>query len=117
MKPTGGKQVRCRIETTTSKKLTKMDETQSAYERLSALVKPDPLSPINRSAGACVRRLMLAAQMSDDGIQMMRMKIARENPTLTPAEVEQRVAAWLADSPEPGFVEGWTIRNPSRFKI
>ena len=87
----------------------------SSLARLRSLVTEDPLSPDNRSEGACVRRLRLAAQMSDDGVQMMRMRFKRENSSLKSVDIDRRIKDWLDGSPEPGFVEGFTVRNLSRF--
>lgn len=87
----------------------------SRLSRLRSLVTEDPLSLKNRSKSACLRRLKLAAQMSDDGIQMMRMRLRREDPSLKPDEVDLLIKDWLARSPEPGLVEGFTVRNPARF--
>ena len=87
----------------------------SSLSRLRSLVTEDPLSPNNRSPNACVRRLKLAAQMSDDGLQMMRMRLRRENASLKSMDVDRLIRDWLDDSPEPGFVEGLTVQNLARF--
>ena len=99
-----------------------MDESNSSsaqgssLSRLRSLVTEDPLSPDNRSKNACVRRLKLAAQMSDDGLQMMRMRFRREDASLNSMGVDRLIKDWLSDSPEPGFVEGFTVQNPARFE-
>ncbi len=98
-----------------------MDETKRAdrqgrrFARLRSLITDDPLSPDKRSSDACARRLRLAVQMSDDGIQMVRMKIRREDSSLNSVDINRMVGDWLAESPEPGFVEGFTVRNLDRF--
>lgn len=91
------------------------DKQGDRFSTLRSLITQDPLAPDNRSSDACSRRLRLAAQMSDDGIQMMRMKIRRDDTSLSSVDINRMVGNWLAESPEPGFVEGFTVRNLGRF--
>ena len=78
---------------------------------------PDPLDPANQSADACARRLRLTAQLSDDGIAMVRERFRRENPDLTEPDLSRLISQWLASVPPTGFAEGWTVFNPSRFEL
>lgn len=83
--------------------------------RLKSLCVRDPLSPADQSDEASARRLLLALQMSDDGIRIMRAKIRRDKPNLSEAEVEECLRAWLHDVPEPGLAEGFRVRKAHRF--
>lgn len=54
--------------------------------------------------------------MSDDGLQMMRMRLRREDASLKSMDVDRLIKDWLGDSPDPGFVEGFTVPNLARFE-
>ena len=90
-------------------------ESGSLTDRLKNLQVDDPLAPANQSPEACARRLRLALQMSDDGVQLKRSQFRRENPHFTEAQLDACVRQWLQDTPPPGFVEGFFVSNPHRF--
>jgi hypothetical protein len=48
---------------------------------------------------AAARRLQLAFDLYQTGEEMMRQKLRREHPALSPAEIEARVLEWLLDRP------------------
>ncbi|MFA5505959.1 MAG: hypothetical protein WC314_08350 [Vulcanimicrobiota bacterium] len=91
-------------------------EPANLAARLKALEVEDPLSPRNQSSEACARRLRLAAQLSDDGILMKKMKLRREYPDSSDEELTALLRSWLHDSAPPGYVEGFTVLNPNRFE-
>ena len=45
------------------------------------------------------RRLLVAFDLHEAGVGMMRQKLRRENPTLDAAAVEVLVQAWLRERP------------------
>jgi hypothetical protein len=57
---------------------------------------------------AVAERMRLALDMYATGEALMRQRIQREHPDLTPAEVEARIVAWLQNRPgaENGDAEG-----------
>jgi hypothetical protein len=48
-------------------------------------------------------RLRLALDMFETGVEMMRRNLRRAHPTLSDAEIEIRLCAWLADRPGAEF--------------
>jgi hypothetical protein len=67
---------------------------------------------------AAARRLRLALDMFRTGEAMMRQRLRREHPDLSPAEIERRIAEWLEDRPGAPFGDGpgrpvpWPRRTP-----
>ena len=57
---------------------------------------------------AAAARLRVALDLFAFGEAMMRQRISRENPALTPAEIDARLRAWLRFRPgaEHGDAEG-----------
>ena len=84
---------------------------ETTISRLRRLQVPDPLAQGNRSLEACGRRLQLALQMSDDGIQMWRAKVRRENVSLSAQEEEKLLKTWLSETRPSGFADGWLVAN------
>lgn len=75
----------------------------------------DPLAPANRSLEALAARLRLSLQLSDDGIAVKLSSLRRRFPEASDADIKAKLDTWLHDTDPPGWVEGWTMCNPSRF--
>ena len=62
----------------------------------------------SQGAAAVVERMRLTLDLYATGEALMRQRICRENPGLSPAEIEARLAAWLQTRPgaEHGDAEG-----------
>jgi len=60
------------------------------------------------------RRLRVTFELFQAGVDMMRQKIRRENPTLAEAEVDRRLLVWLHTRPgaEHGDGEGVPVEWP-----
>jgi hypothetical protein len=87
----------------------------SSASRLRALVVTDPLASANRSREALAARLQLSLQLSDDGIAMKLSSLRRRYPDASDGDIQAHLDAWLRDTDPPGWVEGWTVRNSTRF--
>jgi hypothetical protein len=87
----------------------------SSASRLRALVVADPLASACRSKEALAARLRLSLQLSDDGIAMKLSSLRRRFPDASDADIQARLEAWLRDTDPPGWAEGWTVRNSTRF--
>lgn len=57
-------------------------------------------------------RLRIALELHDLGEQMLRQRLRRERPSITTAELDQAVAAWLRE--RPGAELGDAIGPASR---
>jgi hypothetical protein len=62
----------------------------------------------SQDAEAMLERMRLTFDLYATGEALMRQRICRENPGLSPAEVDARLAAWLQTRPdaEHGDAEG-----------
>lgn len=60
---------------------------------------------------ADVERLRTAFELYAFGEAMMRQRIARQEPQLTPCQIEERLGEWLASRPgaEAGDAEGRSV--------
>lgn len=70
-----------------------------------------------RDAGdGAAARLRTALEMFETGVEMMRQNLRRRHPTLTDAEIEARVRAWLHERPgaEFGDAVGRRVAWPRR---
>lgn len=58
--------------------------------------------------GSAAGRLRAALEMFRMGERMMRQRLRREHPRASEAEIDARIAAWLAERPgaEEGDAEG-----------
>lgn len=81
---------------------------ESAAQRLRKRLVPDPLAASDQSPTACARRLAVALQMSDEGVEIMRTRL-EEGGVADPAA---RLREWLW---EEAYDENWLRPNPSRF--
>jgi hypothetical protein len=54
----------------------------------------------SQDATAVAERMRLAFDLYATGEALMRQRICRENPNLSPAEIEARLAAWLQTRPD-----------------
>jgi hypothetical protein len=52
---------------------------------------------------AAARRLRLAFDLYQTGEEMMRQRLRREHPNLSPAEIEALVVKWLVERPGAEF--------------
>ena len=43
--------------------------------------------------------LVAAFEMHDEGMEMLRQRLRRENPDASPEEIDAMVADWVADRP------------------
>jgi Rv0078B-related antitoxin len=57
-------------------------------------------------------RLRAALEMFETGVQMMRQNLRRDHPTLSDAEIEARVTAWLRERPGAEFGDAVGRRVP-----
>ena len=57
-------------------------------------------------------RLRAALEMFETGVQMMRQNLRRNHPTLSDAEIEERVTAWLRERPGAEFGDAVGRRVP-----
>jgi hypothetical protein len=57
-------------------------------------------------------RLRAALEMFETGVQMMRQNLRRDYPTLSDAEIEARVTAWLRERPGAEFGDAVGRRVP-----
>ena len=89
----------------------------SSASRLRALAVTDPLASANRSREALAARLRLSLQLSDDGIAMKLSSLRRRYPDASLADIQEQLDTWLRDTDPPGWVEGWTVHNSTRFAI
>lgn len=80
---------------------------QDAVQRLRNLVVPDPLSISDQSPEACARRLLMALQLSDDGLEMMRMNLRRRHPDASEEELGRLFLAWLHHRPGAEHGDSW----------
>ena len=66
------------------------------------------MAKTSQDASAVAERMRLAFDMYATGEALMRQRIRREHPDLSPAEVEARLVAWLQTRPgaEHGDAEG-----------
>lgn len=86
-----------------------------SVSRLKAFTVTDPVAPANRSREALAARLRLSLQLSDDGIAMKLSSLKRRFPKASDQEIQAELNAWLRDTDPSGWVEGWTVRNSTRF--
>ena len=61
-------------------------------------------------------RLQVALDLYDLGEQLLRQKLRRQQPELSPSDIEQRVEAWRLQRPgaEHGDGEGRVVPWPRR---
>jgi signal transduction histidine kinase len=57
-------------------------------------------------------RLRAALEMFETGLQMMRQNLRRNHPSLSDAELEERVTAWLRERPGAEFGDAVGRRVP-----
>lgn len=57
-------------------------------------------------------RLRIALELHAVGEQMLRQRLRREQPSMTPAELDRAVAAWLRE--RPGAEHGDAVGPASR---
>jgi signal transduction histidine kinase len=57
-------------------------------------------------------RLRAALEMFETGLQMMRQNLRRNHPSLSDAEIEERVTAWLRERPGAEFGDAVGRRVP-----
>jgi signal transduction histidine kinase len=57
-------------------------------------------------------RLRAALEMFETGVQMMRQNLRRNHPSLSDAEIEARVTAWLRERPGAEFGDAVGRRVP-----
>ena len=57
-------------------------------------------------------RLRAALEMFETGVQMMRQNLRRSHPTLSDAEIEARLTAWLWERPGAEFGDAVGRRVP-----
>jgi len=62
----------------------------------------------SQDAAAVAERMRLTLDLYATGEALMRQRICRENPGLSPAEIEARLVAWLQTRPgaEQGDAQG-----------
>lgn len=75
----------------------------------------DPVAPANRSREALAARLRLSLQLCDDGMAMKLSGLKRRSPDASDQEIQAELDAWFRDTDPPSWVEGWTVRNSTRF--
>lgn len=57
-------------------------------------------------------RLRAAIEMFETGVQMMRQNLRRNHPTLSDAEIDELVTAWLRERPGAEFGDAVGRRVP-----
>jgi hypothetical protein len=57
----------------------------------------------NPNTTAAAKRLALALEMFDTGVDMMRQKFIRQNPKLSANEIESLLETWLGQRPGAEF--------------
>lgn len=65
----------------------------------------------DREVTTTARRILLAAQMHEFGVQMYRQRMLREQPEASVAEINELVRAWLHT--RPGAEHGDAVGTPS----
>ncbi len=56
------------------------------------------------------RRLELAFELFESGVQMMRSTLKRQYPELSDEEIEKKIFEWLRE--RPGAIHGDTVGRP-----
>ncbi len=51
-------------------------------------------------------RLRLTVELHEEGVQIMRQNLRREDPDATDAEIERRLQQWLTERPGAEFGDG-----------
>jgi hypothetical protein len=72
---------------------------------------------VSATPEAAAHRLRLALDLFRTGEEMMRQRLRREHPDLSPEEIERRIVQWLEDRPgapfgdSPGKPVPWPRRS------
>lgn len=56
------------------------------------------------------QRLLIALELHELGLEMMKQRLRREDPDASEAQLHERLAAWLHD--RPGDAEGRVVPWP-----
>ncbi len=88
-----------------------------AVSRLRAFVVDDPIDSSNQTKAALAARLLLCLQLADDGLVIKRQALCRQYPLFDEKQIEDELREWLANGSPTGWAEGWTVSNPSRFRV
>ena len=73
---------------------------------------------VNAPQEAAARRLQLALDLFRTGEELMRQRLRREHPDLSPIVIERRLAEWLRERPGAEFGDSsgthaaWPRRRP-----
>jgi hypothetical protein len=70
------------------------------------------MAPAADARDQAAARLRVALEMFETGVQMMRQNLRRNHPTLSDAEIEARVTAWLWERPGAEFGDAIGRRVP-----
>jgi hypothetical protein len=70
------------------------------------------MAPADGARDRAAARLRIALEMFETGVEMMRQNLRRAHPTLTDAEIDGRLAAWLSERPGAEFGDAVGRRVP-----